>query len=176
MMPNESQVYLSQGFKCWCTESCLILVVPWHNICVLTPSSVNNLFSLAFVYVDCSNIIFINDDIVSIRRYLASTVQNGGGYGLHWWALKSFLFIHLYSSIWDQESVYMCIILWTLKQARVVEMHTDLKVGKFWGEMGVDFWNAAIWKEKLDQYEVAGFSLMFLDPFDCFFFLFVYVD
>lgn len=56
-------------------------------------------------------------------------------------------------------------------------MHTDLKVGKFWGEMGVDFWNAAIWKEKLDQYEVAGFSLMFLDPFDCFFFfLFVYVD
>nr|CAD1820291.1 unnamed protein product [Ananas comosus var. bracteatus] len=33
-------------------------------------------------------------------------------------------------------------------------MHTDLKVGKFWGEMGVDFWNAAIWKEKLDQYEV----------------------
>lgn len=40
------------------------------------------------------------------------------------------------------------------QQAQVLEMHTDLKVGKFWGDMGVDFWDAATWKDKLRQYEV----------------------
>ncbi|KAK1273870.1 hypothetical protein QJS04_geneDACA021907 [Acorus gramineus] len=33
-------------------------------------------------------------------------------------------------------------------------MHTDLKVGKFWGEMGVDFWSESTWKEKLREFEV----------------------
>ncbi|KAK8938938.1 hypothetical protein KSP39_PZI010999 [Platanthera zijinensis] len=40
------------------------------------------------------------------------------------------------------------------QQADVLEMHTDLKVGKFWGEMGVDFWSAEIWKQKLNEFEV----------------------
>ncbi|KAF1002409.1 endoribonuclease Dicer homolog 2-like isoform X2 [Apium graveolens] len=40
------------------------------------------------------------------------------------------------------------------QQAEVVEMHTDLKVGKYWGEMGVDFWNAADWKKQQDEFEV----------------------
>ncbi|KAK1365543.1 Helicase ATP-binding domain-containing protein [Heracleum sosnowskyi] len=39
------------------------------------------------------------------------------------------------------------------QQAEVIETHTDLKVGKFWGEMGVDFWNAADWK-KQQEFEV----------------------
>ncbi|XP_058102614.1 endoribonuclease Dicer homolog 2 [Magnolia sinica] len=40
------------------------------------------------------------------------------------------------------------------QQAEVVEMHTDLKVGRFWGEMGVDFWDAKTWHEHLEKYEV----------------------
>lgn len=40
------------------------------------------------------------------------------------------------------------------QQARVIEMHTDLKVGQFYGEMGVDFWSADTWKKQLEQYEV----------------------
>lgn len=40
------------------------------------------------------------------------------------------------------------------QQAQVLEMHTNLKVGKFWGDMGVDFWDAATWNDKLRQYEV----------------------
>ncbi|WOK91953.1 endoribonuclease [Canna indica] len=40
------------------------------------------------------------------------------------------------------------------QQAKVIEMHTDLKVGKFWGEMGVDLWDARTWNEKLNEFEV----------------------
>ncbi|XP_074323641.1 endoribonuclease Dicer homolog 2-like isoform X2 [Apium graveolens] len=40
------------------------------------------------------------------------------------------------------------------QQAEVVEKHTNLKVGKYWGEMGVDFWNAADWKKEQDEFEV----------------------
>ncbi|KAG0464031.1 hypothetical protein HPP92_020100 [Vanilla planifolia] len=40
------------------------------------------------------------------------------------------------------------------QQADVLELHTDLKVGQFWGEMGVDFWDMDTWNEKLKQFEV----------------------
>lgn len=40
------------------------------------------------------------------------------------------------------------------QQSEVVALHTDLKVGKYYGEMGVDFWDEATWKQELDKYEV----------------------
>ncbi|KAL1827714.1 hypothetical protein ACET3Z_006126 [Daucus carota] len=40
------------------------------------------------------------------------------------------------------------------QQAEVVQMHTDLKVGKYWGEMGMDFRNAEDWKKRQDDCEV----------------------
>ncbi|XP_021890882.1 endoribonuclease Dicer homolog 2-like [Carica papaya] len=40
------------------------------------------------------------------------------------------------------------------QQAGAVEMHTDLKVGKYWGDMGVDFWDAAMWKQQINKHEV----------------------
>ncbi|CAK9167068.1 unnamed protein product, partial [Ilex paraguariensis] len=40
------------------------------------------------------------------------------------------------------------------QQAEAVKMNTDLKVGKYWGEMGVDYWDAATWKQQRDEYEV----------------------
>lgn len=33
-------------------------------------------------------------------------------------------------------------------------MHTDFKVGMYWGEMGVDFWDAVMWKQQIEKYEV----------------------
>ncbi|KAK1272022.1 hypothetical protein QJS04_geneDACA021027 [Acorus gramineus] len=39
------------------------------------------------------------------------------------------------------------------QQADVLEMHTDLKVGRFWGEMGVDFWSESTWNQKLQEFE-----------------------
>ncbi|XP_048137165.1 endoribonuclease Dicer homolog 2 isoform X2 [Rhodamnia argentea] len=39
-------------------------------------------------------------------------------------------------------------------QAEAIKMHTDLKVEMYWGDMGVDFWDAAMWQKQLDRYEV----------------------
>ncbi|MBA0759745.1 hypothetical protein Gotri_022582 [Gossypium trilobum] len=39
-------------------------------------------------------------------------------------------------------------------QADALEMHTDLNVGKYWGDMEVDFWDDAKWKQEIDKYEV----------------------
>ena len=33
-------------------------------------------------------------------------------------------------------------------------LHTDLKVGKYQGEMGVDYWDASTWKQQVDDHEV----------------------
>ncbi|TYI97490.1 hypothetical protein E1A91_D01G147100v1 [Gossypium mustelinum] len=40
------------------------------------------------------------------------------------------------------------------QQADAVEMHTDLNVGRYWGDMEVDFWDDAKWKQEIDKYEV----------------------
>ncbi|CAN1236287.1 Endoribonuclease Dicer homolog 2 [Linum grandiflorum] len=40
------------------------------------------------------------------------------------------------------------------QQAAVVQTHTDLKVGMYWGEMGVDFWDGVIWKQETEKHEV----------------------
>ncbi|KAF8027787.1 hypothetical protein BT93_E0647 [Corymbia citriodora subsp. variegata] len=40
------------------------------------------------------------------------------------------------------------------QQAEAIKMHTDLKVGVYWGDMGVDYWDAAMWQKQLDCYEV----------------------
>uniref|UniRef100_M4ET69 Uncharacterized protein n=1 Tax=Brassica campestris TaxID=3711 RepID=M4ET69_BRACM len=40
------------------------------------------------------------------------------------------------------------------QQAEALKRHTDLKVGMYWGSMGVDFWDAPTWKQEVDKYEV----------------------
>ncbi|RAL54476.1 hypothetical protein DM860_001604 [Cuscuta australis] len=40
------------------------------------------------------------------------------------------------------------------QQGDVIRRQTDLKVGKFWGEMGVGYWDATIWKQQVDTFEV----------------------
>ncbi|XP_022776009.1 endoribonuclease Dicer homolog 2-like isoform X2 [Durio zibethinus] len=40
------------------------------------------------------------------------------------------------------------------QQADAVEMHTDLNVSKYWGDMDVDFWDGAKWKQEIEKYEV----------------------
>ncbi|KAJ1420894.1 Ribonuclease III domain [Sesbania bispinosa] len=40
------------------------------------------------------------------------------------------------------------------QQAKALEDHTDLKVGTYWGDLGVDFWGVAVWKEQTAKHEV----------------------
>ncbi|KAE9599183.1 putative ribonuclease III post-transcriptional gene silencing PAZ-Argonaute family [Lupinus albus] len=40
------------------------------------------------------------------------------------------------------------------QQAEAVKALTDLKVGMYWGEMGVDYWDASTWKKEFEKHEV----------------------
>eukprot|EP00794_Sanderia_malayensis_P019899 gene19899-21843_t len=40
------------------------------------------------------------------------------------------------------------------QQSKAIEMHTNLRVGKYSGDMGVDFWNKKRWEEEFDLNDV----------------------
>ncbi|XP_050208112.1 endoribonuclease Dicer homolog 2 isoform X2 [Mercurialis annua] len=40
------------------------------------------------------------------------------------------------------------------QQAEALQTHTDLNVGMYWGEMGIDFWGAETWNQQIEQHEV----------------------
>lgn len=40
------------------------------------------------------------------------------------------------------------------QQANYLEIHTDLKVGQYWGDMGVDLWDREKWQKELNTHEV----------------------
>ncbi|KAH9670561.1 Endoribonuclease Dicer [Citrus sinensis] len=40
------------------------------------------------------------------------------------------------------------------QQAEAIKKHTDLKVGMYWGDMGIDYWDAATWKKEMNKHEV----------------------
>ncbi|KAH9670562.1 Endoribonuclease Dicer [Citrus sinensis] len=39
------------------------------------------------------------------------------------------------------------------QQAEAIKKHTDLKVGMYWGDMGIDYWDAATWKKEMNKHE-----------------------
>ncbi|KAH9734176.1 Endoribonuclease Dicer [Citrus sinensis] len=39
------------------------------------------------------------------------------------------------------------------QQAEAIKKHTDLKVGMYWGDMGIDYWDAVTWKEEMNKHE-----------------------
>lgn len=55
------------------------------------------------------------------------------------------------------------------QQAEALKRHTDLKVGMYWGSIGVDSWDAPTWKQEVDKYEVLFpyFFLFFLAALEC---------
>ena len=43
-------------------------------------------------------------------------------------------------------------------------MHTDLNVGKYYGDLGVDFWDNEQWKNEFENHQVLVFTAqVFLD-------------
>ncbi|KAM7525882.1 hypothetical protein LguiA_015784 [Lonicera macranthoides] len=73
--------------------------------------------------------------------------------------LIAIMLLRSYAYLLRKPSPYIAVFLvptvvLVSQQAGVVQMHTDLKVGKYWGAMGVDFWDAATWKKEQDEYEV----------------------
>ena len=41
-------------------------------------------------------------------------------------------------------------------------MHTNLSVGLYYGDMGVDFWDGEVWKQEIDKHEVLSLLIWVL--------------
>ncbi|KAK3016706.1 hypothetical protein RJ639_005644, partial [Escallonia herrerae] len=72
---------------------------------------------------------------------------------------RAIMLLRSYARLLRKPSQFIAVFLvptvvLVTQQADAVEMHTDLKVGKYWGAMGVDYWDAATWKQQYDEFEV----------------------
>ncbi|KAL0382577.1 UNVERIFIED_CONTAM: Endoribonuclease Dicer2 [Sesamum calycinum] len=73
--------------------------------------------------------------------------------------LIAIMLLRSYAHLLRKPSPYIAVFLvptvvLVTQQGEVVATHTDLKVGEYYGEMGVDYWDAATWKDEKDKYEV----------------------
>ncbi|KAJ0644742.1 putative ribonuclease III [Helianthus annuus] len=70
--------------------------------------------------------------------------------------LIAIMLLRHYAYLLKKPSPYIAVFLvptvvLVKQQAEYVRRHLDLKVEEYWGEKGVDFWNAADWKKQRDQ-------------------------
>ncbi|XP_065875408.1 endoribonuclease Dicer homolog 2-like [Euphorbia lathyris] len=73
--------------------------------------------------------------------------------------LIAIMLLRSYAYILRKPSLFIAVFLvpkvvLVKQQADAVKMHTDLKVDMYWGEMGVDFWDAATWRQHIEKNEV----------------------
>ncbi|CAH2055216.1 unnamed protein product [Thlaspi arvense] len=73
--------------------------------------------------------------------------------------LVAIMLLRLYAYLFRKPSPFFSVFLvpqvvLVTQQAEALKMHTDLKVGMYWGDMGVDFWDSSTWKQEVDKYEV----------------------
>ncbi|XP_011084676.1 endoribonuclease Dicer homolog 2 isoform X1 [Sesamum indicum] len=73
--------------------------------------------------------------------------------------LIAIMLLRSYAHLLRKPSPYIAVFLvptvvLVTQQSEVVATHTDLKVGKYYGEMGVDYWDAATWKDEKEKHEV----------------------
>ncbi|MCD7462890.1 Dicer-like protein 2 [Datura stramonium] len=67
-------------------------------------------------------------------------------------------FARSYAYLLRKSSPYIAVFLvptvvLVTQQGDALMMHTDLKVGKYWGEIGVGYWDAATWQHQVDDHE-----------------------
>ncbi|XP_015169591.1 endoribonuclease Dicer homolog 2-like isoform X2 [Solanum tuberosum] len=72
--------------------------------------------------------------------------------------LIAIMLLRSYAYLLRKPSPYIAVFLvptvvLVTQQGDSLMMHTDLKVGKYWGEMGVDYWDAATWQQQVDAHE-----------------------
>ncbi|KAL3355451.1 hypothetical protein AABB24_019498 [Solanum stoloniferum] len=73
--------------------------------------------------------------------------------------LIAIMLLRSYAYLLRKPSPYIAVFLvptvvLVTQQGDALMLHTDLKVGKYWGEMGVDYWDAATWQQQVDDHEV----------------------
>jgi hypothetical protein len=60
-----------------------------------------------------------------------------------------------------EDSLCLFVLFCVFQQAKALTNHTDLKVGMYWGDMGVDYWDGDMWKSEMEKHEVRVRSLNF---------------
>ncbi|XP_060186301.1 endoribonuclease Dicer homolog 2-like isoform X1 [Lycium barbarum] len=73
--------------------------------------------------------------------------------------LIAIMLLRSYAYLLRKPSPYIAVFLvpkvvLVTQQGDSISMHTDLKVGTYWGEMGVDYWKAAMWQQEVEDHEV----------------------
>ncbi|KAI3470366.1 hypothetical protein Pfo_027029 [Paulownia fortunei] len=73
--------------------------------------------------------------------------------------LISIMLLRSYAHLLRKPSPYIAVFLVPTvvlvnQQGEAVATYTDLKVGKYYGELGVDYWDAATWKHQTEKHEV----------------------
>ncbi|KAL8524518.1 hypothetical protein ACS0TY_014197 [Phlomoides rotata] len=72
--------------------------------------------------------------------------------------LIAIMLLRSYAHLLRKPSPYIVVFLvptvvFVSQQHDVVKTYTDLKTGQYYGDLGVDFWNAAIWNSQMNEYE-----------------------
>ncbi|XP_019440116.1 PREDICTED: endoribonuclease Dicer homolog 2-like [Lupinus angustifolius] len=73
--------------------------------------------------------------------------------------LIAIMLLRSYAYLLRKPSPYIAVFLvpkvvLVSQQAEAVKALTDLKVGMYWGEMGVDYWDASTWNKEFEKHEV----------------------
>ncbi|CAL0301024.1 unnamed protein product [Lupinus luteus] len=79
--------------------------------------------------------------------------------------LIAIMLLRSYAYLLRKPSPYIAVFLvpkvvLVSQQAESVKALTDLKVGMYWGEMGVDYWDAGTWKKEIEKYEASAFAFV----------------
>ncbi|PRQ41503.1 putative ribonuclease III post-transcriptional gene silencing PAZ-Argonaute family [Rosa chinensis] len=90
----------------------------------------------------------------AIKRNTIVFLETGSGK-----TLIAIMLLRSYSHLLRKPSPFVAVFLvpqvvLVQQQAEAIKMHTDLNVGMYWGAMGVDFWDAKMWKQQIEKYEV----------------------
>ncbi|KAK9919220.1 hypothetical protein M0R45_027830 [Rubus argutus] len=90
----------------------------------------------------------------AIKRNTIVFLETGSGK-----TLIAIMLLRSYAYLLRKPSPFVAVFLvpkvvLVQQQADAIKMHTDLNVGMYWGDMGVDFWDADMWKQQIQKYEV----------------------
>ncbi|XP_062145821.1 endoribonuclease Dicer homolog 2-like [Alnus glutinosa] len=91
---------------------------------------------------------------MAIKQNTIAFLETGSGK-----TLIAIMLLRSYAYLLRKPSPFIAVFLvpkvvLVFQQAEDVKMHTDLNVGMHHGEMGVDFWDPATWKEEIGKHEV----------------------
>ncbi|XP_019181512.1 PREDICTED: endoribonuclease Dicer homolog 2-like [Ipomoea nil] len=90
----------------------------------------------------------------AIRQNTIVFLETGSGK-----TLIAIMLLRSFAHLIRKPSPYIAVFLvptvvLVTQQGEAIRKHTDLKIGKYWGEMGVDYWDAKMWVQQVQNFEV----------------------